>query len=952
MERFDVFLSHNRREKEAVREIWQALRQRGLNPWLDEEDLIPGRSWQEAVEEVIRTVPATAVLVGKDGLGPWEIPEMRACLTQFVNRQLPVIPVLLPGASGKPELPLFLGELTWIDLRDGITRRGIDRLIYGITGTKPVDEEEPRTEGELAPQLHNLPFESLGSLFQGRAEEIAWLEAALAAPSHRSQAAKRAVLRGLGGIGKTRLAVEYAWRHGGRYRAVFFARAESRDRLRSQLALLAGADLLRLPERDMHVEEEVYGAVLSWLRENPGWLLILDDADTDDGARAVSELLPRLHRGQVLITSRLANWPAGVVKREVLPISAKDAEHFLLNRTNGERRTAVEDAAVAARLVHLLGGLPLALEQATAYIAHLHITFAVYLDALEHDSESVLGWYDGRVMGYPYSVAVTWQKTLQRLGPGALAILRLATYLATDPIPVDLFEKDSATLKEAVALATEAGQGSPPQGVQAILADLAAYSMIQLEGATLTVHRMVQDVTRIRIPAEQLRAWAELAIRLVDHFSPASSEDIRSWPIWDLLRSHAAEVIRHADHAGIAHPTARLADRLGGLLKAKGLYAQAEPLLRRALTITEQSFGPDHPEVGVKLNNLAQLLHDTNRLAEAEPLMRRALVIDERVYGSNHPNVAIRLNNLGMLLAATNRLAEAEPLIWRALAIDEASYGGKHPRVGVGLHNLAALLHDSNRLAEAEPLMRRALAIDEEAYGPDHPQAAIRLGNLANLLQITSRLDEAEPLMRRALAIDEESYGPDHPSVALRLNNLALLLKETNRLTEVEPLLRRALAIENASYGEDHPRVACALNNLAQLLRATNRPSEAEPLMRQALDSAEAAFVPGHYRVATCLSNLAMLLKETNRAAEAEPLMRRALVMSEASLGVDHPEVASALWNLGDVLWASNRLAEAETLVRRALGILKRTHGLGHPMTQSVAVYLESLIDQQSSGRV
>lgn len=134
---FDVFLSHNSKDKPAVRQLAQALQARGLQVWLDEDQLVPGRSWQKALEKIIQTTRTAAVLVGKDGLGPWEIPEMRGCLSEFVNRELPVIPVLLPGAPVEPELPLFLRDFTWVDLRGGLTDAGLDRLKWGITGVKP-----------------------------------------------------------------------------------------------------------------------------------------------------------------------------------------------------------------------------------------------------------------------------------------------------------------------------------------------------------------------------------------------------------------------------------------------------------------------------------------------------------------------------------------------------------------------------------------------------------------------------------------------------------------------------------------------------------------------------------------------------------------------------------------------------------------------------------------------
>lgn len=132
-----VLLSYSRRDEAEVVELAEELRRRGIRPWLDLWDLTPGRSWQEELEAVIETVPAAAVIVGRDGLGPWEARETRACLEEYVRRRLPVVPVLLPGVPEKPELPLFVRAFTWVDLRAGITGAGVDRLVWGITGEKP-----------------------------------------------------------------------------------------------------------------------------------------------------------------------------------------------------------------------------------------------------------------------------------------------------------------------------------------------------------------------------------------------------------------------------------------------------------------------------------------------------------------------------------------------------------------------------------------------------------------------------------------------------------------------------------------------------------------------------------------------------------------------------------------------------------------------------------------------
>ncbi|MGA2605065.1 MAG: tetratricopeptide repeat protein [Verrucomicrobiia bacterium] len=368
---------------------------------------------------------------------------------------------------------------------------------------------------------------------------------------------------------------------------------------------------------------------------------------------------------------------------------------------------------------------------------------------------------------------------------------------------------------------------------------------------------------------------------------------------------------------------ASAANQLTYFLIAAGLYAEAEPLMRRALAIDEQSFGLEHPYVARDLNNLAQSLERTNRLAEAEPLLQRALAINEQSFGPEHPIVAVTISNLATLYYDTDRLAEAEPLLRRALAINEQSFGPEHPNVAMNLNNLAHLLQDTNRLVEAEPLLRRALAINEQSFGPEHPTVAIILNALAGSLKETNRLVEAEPLLRRALAINEQSFGPEHPIVAAAINNLVLLLLDTNRLAEAEPLLRRAISIFVKSLGENHPSVSTSLNNLAQLLQATNRLAEAEPLTRRALAIDEQGFGPEHPKVAMHLNNLARLLQATNRLTEAEPLMRRHLAIFlkfTIATGQQHPHLQDAISNYAALLQQMGRSPQEVLAQLNAVG--------------------------------
>ena len=310
--------------------------------------------------------------------------------------------------------------------------------------------------------------------------------------------------------------------------------------------------------------------------------------------------------------------------------------------------------------------------------------------------------------------------------------------------------------------------------------------------------------------------------------------------------------------------------KIGQVLTGLARWDEAEPLLRNAVGEAERS-GSDSVH-SIAMNDLALLLHATNRLDEAEPLMRQALDIDRATLGDEHPAVAIRMSNLARLLQDTNRLDDAEPLMRQALDIGRASLGDEHPTIALRLNNLAQLLEITGRLDEAEPLMRHALDIDRASFGDEHPKVARDLNNLAPLLHARGRTDEAESLMRQTLDIVRASFGDKHPKVAIALSNLAWLLHATNRLEEAESTLREALDIDRASFGDVHPDVARDLNNLARLLQDNSRLDEAEPLMLEALCIfLEFGRKTGHRHPHTddMVRNVEALLREMGRDEES-----------------------------------------------------------------------------------
>jgi tetratricopeptide (TPR) repeat protein len=733
-------------------------------------------------------------------------------------------------------------------------RQEVDRIIAALGSLHQNCSAGPLLSG---PRIH-LPYRSIGTLFKGRDQSLTALSDRLTGDGAVSAITQVPTIHGLGGVGKTRLAVEYVWRYQDRYDFACLIRADSPQALHTGLVQLTGADCLDLKEFVEQPEPLQVQAVLGRLMQRDRWILVLDNVDDEAAANAVDRILPKLAKGHVIITSRLSRWGPAYGGQPLDALDHQAAVRFILERSHQRDQTS-DDEAAADRLVATLDRLPLALEQAAAYINCEQSRITDYLDAWETERETLLSWADQRLTKYPHAISVTWKQTYDRLSPMAQTLLKLCAFFAPSNIPIKMLESQIDLIQEALALHAEA---SEPTDIKKAVAELTRYSMAQKTGQTLAVHKLVQEVLQLQIPEKERAAWVEKAVTIVNNHLPSEPppQDVRSWPIWEQMRPHVEQIIAHAESIAVNHPTSVLMNELAKYLFINALYADAEPLMRRALKIDEAAFGESHPTVAIYLNNLAQLLKDTNRLKEAEPLMRRALQIDEEAFGESHPDVAIDLDNLAQLLQATNRLKEAEPLMRRALQIDEAAFGEFHPRVASHLNNLAQLLQDTNRLKEAEPLMRRALQIDEEALGETHPDVARDLNNLATLLQATNRLKEAEPLMLRALKIDEDALGEAHPTVARDLNNLARLLQDTNRMKEAEPLMLRALKIAEDALGEAHPVVAIRLNNLARLLQDTNRLKEAEPLMRRALKIFEASLGTEHPYSMGVRQNLDILL--------------------------------------------------------------------------------------------
>ena len=710
---------------------------------------------------------------------------------------------------------------------------------------------------------------------------------------------------GLGGIGKTQTAIEYAYRYfydQRVYEWVFWVKAETDLSLATDLGGLA--EVLQLPiAPDRQLEEKVQ-AVLGWLEANDDWLLIFDNADRPE---LVKPYRPRNPRGRVLLTSRAQAFDrVGIAAPiEVRDMSAEEAIEFLFKRSEripvcelAERQNP-DDWRAADRLAQALGYLPLALEQAAAYLYNqTALSVAGYFQAYRQRQLELLERQQPVIGDYPASVKTTWDISFQAVAqttPAAVELLRLSAFLAADEIPQELLTGGAGHLGELLSRALAAATDDPLV-LPDLLSALTRYSLIRTEqDDCYSIHRMVQAVLRDGMGQAERQQWLGRAVEALNEVFP--SGDFETWQQCKRLVTQVQAIDAHLEQ--ISYPSVssgRLLIDAGYYLHEQGRYPEAEPLLVRSLSIYEQQLGEQHPNVAQSLNSLALLYRSQGRYSEADPLFVRSISIYEQQLGEQHPSVAASLNNLAALYESQERYSEAEPLFVRSLSIREQQLGKQHPDVAQSLNNLAALYCSQGHYTEAESLFVRSFSIWEQQLGEQHPDVAQSLNNLAELYKSQGRYSEAEPLLVRSLSIKERQLGKQHPDVAVSLNNLAGLYYSQRRYSEAEPLFIRSLVLSEQQLGEQHPDVAQSLNSLAVLYYSQRRYSEAEPLLVRSLSIRVQQLGKQHPLVAQSLNSLAVLYDSQGHYAEAELLYVQALATFN-SLGKTHPDTQTVWRN-------------------------------------------------------
>jgi tetratricopeptide (TPR) repeat protein len=687
-------------------------------------------------------------------------------------------------ALGKPRLVFLLGPAvpwspTWMDvftgegdhgariraLRDELGR---DRLVsffatadeLAATVSVAVTKQLTRLAAsqhtyELVEGLPKIPAGREWTIpppvrsFTGRDKQLAALRAQLTGQG-AATLVPTAALYGMGGVGKTQLALAYAQRYRAAYELGWWVPAETEPGMLTALATLG--TVLGLPAELSSAE--LATRVRNGLEKRSGWLLIFDNAP--DPA-AVVDFLPKTGGGHVLVTSRNPAWQgiAEPVPVDLLPL--EDAIQLLL------RRTGDPDESAAARLAETLGRLPLALEQAAAFAKSQRLGLAGYLELFGRRHAELLA--NGRPLAYHGTVDATFTIALdqiRRTSPAAAQLLELCALLAPDEIPLSLLlshpELLPAPLADAVTDPLTRGEGT---GVL-----YQAGLLTQDSGETARMHRLVQGITLDNLTEPDRHQRILDAIGLLDGLFPPDADEPERWPRCAQLLAHAQAVLDHAHTLQLANPA------LAGLLTATGVYLRsrgldvrlARQLHEQALAMYQRLYDGDDPNVANSLSSLAIDLTNLGEHAQARELDEQALAMYQRLYDGDDPNVANSLSSLAVDLTNLGEHARARELDEQALAMYQRLYDGDDRYVAQSLNNLADDLRRAEEFERARELDEQALAMRQRLYDGDHPDVADSLSSLADDLRRAEEFERARELDEQALGMRQRLAARSAPN--------------------------------------------------------------------------------------------------------------------------------------------------------------------------------------------
>ncbi|GKT48975.1 nephrocystin-3 [Colletotrichum spaethianum] len=759
-----------------------------------------------------------------------------------------------------------------------------------------------------------------------------------------SRPASRAALVGLGGIGKSQLAVHYAHeiRQGSPNTHIFWVHAGTKARFEE--AYSAIADRLELPRRhDPNVD--VVRLVYDWMctEENGQWFMVLDNADdvdvffprsnreqnvpvTSQARQPLASFLPQSSSGMILVTSRSRDVAERLTGSSWNVLSLEAMEEYQAQKLLRNKLQEMHDEDVVPELLQALEYMPLAITQAAAYILRRapRMSPSKYLEEFrksEKKRASLLNRNMGDLRRDPTasnSVVTTWQITFDNIRQerqSAADLLAFLSFFNPQGIP-EWVVRSYQRSKHLSEKDDSEEDGSEDEISEDDLNLLREFSLVTIttQKGVLEMHALVQFCTRIWLSSfDNVQKWKQSFLQVLSREYP--NGEYESWARCRELDPHTELFLKkEPENEDDTKDYMVLLTNVGWYKRAIGKYDEAEQLNRKALKGREKVLGKEHPDTLRSVNNLASVLYDQGKYDEAEQLHRQALEGSEKVLGKEHPETLRSVNNLALVLQSQGKYDEAEQLHRQALEGSEKVLGKEHPETLRSVNNLALVLQSQGKYDEAEQLHRQALEGSEKVLGKEHPNTLISVNNLALVLQSQGKYDEAKQLHQQALEGSEKVLGKEHPNTLISVSYLALVLYDQGKYDEAEQLYRQALEGSEKILGKEHPDTLISVSNLASVLQNQGKYEEAEQLHRQALEGREKVLGKEHPSTLTSLDNLASVLRDQGKYEEAEQLHQQAFFGFKKVLGKEHPNTIVTAENLILVLKIQGKHKEAEQI--------------------------------------
>ena len=787
----------------------------------------------------------------------------------------------------------------------------------------------------LRGELHATPRKACWSVpltrnqrFVGRSL-LSQLETKLFSDGYHS----RVAVTGLGGVGKTQIVLELAYRTRDHRPdcSIFWVPATSVETI--QQACFEIGRQLQIP---VEKKEDVIKLVQDALSQDSAgqWLLILDNADDIDmwlndmdiGTRTTRliDCLPRSNNGSIVFTTR-SRKAAIKFAPTVIQVPEKDenvATQILNNSLNQE---ILNDHPAVLEFLNKLTYLPLAIVQAAAYINENDVSVQEYLSLWDDAEENIIEVLsedfedERRYQNQKNPVATTWLISFEQVQQrDALAAEYLSFMSCLDPkmIPESLLPPGQTKKKSLDAIGT-----------------LTAYSFItKQQDRTFDLHRLVHLATRSWLRKKKLFAtWMKKATARVADVFPDNEHQNRA--LWRTYFPHARHLLSSSlEYDGIDERL-RLLERFGLCLMSDGRYIEAEEPLTRVVETTKRVLGLEHPDTLSSIANLALTYWNQGRWKEAEELQVQVVEMGKRVLGPEHPHTLTIMANLTSTYQDQGRWKEAEELQVQVLETRKRVLSSEHPDTLTIMADLTSTYRYQGRWKEAEELGTQVVETTKRVLGPEHLDTLTSMANLALTYWKQGRWKEAEERFVQVVEMRRRVLGPEHPETLTSMIGLALTYYDQGQWKEAEELEVQVVETRKRVLGPEHPDTLTSMNNLASTYTNQGRWKEAKELFAQGVETRKRVLGLEHPDTLTIMNNLALTFRNQGRWNEAEELQVQVVETRKRVLGPEHPSTLTGMNNLVSTYCHQGRWKEAEELGTQVVEMTRRVLDLEHPDT-------------------